>query len=283
MIQKNINIIKMVQRKKHRLSIKLVAVLIYVTIISCSSQNSSNSNKSKESNASVLTTNDSSLSAENKEEIRDNDSDKKRTICLSNIMDEEVGADTTWIGQIDFNSVSNQIDTFWTMSTDKVYESVKLDYILDISNGLYVDYPYDYGYFEGDENFEIVNKINKVTDLAYALVLQENDSDCKELLDVLAYKRPYFISCAFESPSIDDRYVYYLAIGAYVNNDGTLYDKRKKGYLFYEGSHDYRIDKVYGINERGKLTMLESKFGVPINPNLEKYYFNDTIVFSLPY
>jgi len=285
MIQKNINIIKMVQRKKFNYSnlISLMLVLIHLSSVSCSSKKTSDNKCDQLNESSTYDLEDNNLTSDKEKNEEGKDFDKTIRICLSNIVDEEVGLDTTWVGQADFNPTSNLVDTFWTITTDKIYRSIKLDRVLDVKNGLYVDYLYDYGYFEGNENFEIVNKVNTETDLAYALVLQENNSDCKELLDMLVYKRLYFISCAFESPGCGGKYVNYLAVGAYVNNDGTLYDKRKKGILFYEGSHDYRIDKVYGVSESGKLTMLGSKFGVPINPNLDKYYFNDTIVFNLPH
>ncbi len=178
---------------------------------------------------------------------------------------------------MDYNPETNKVDTIWNMSLNDIYQSNKLDKALNVHNGKYIDS----NYYGGDCVFEIINKINTTTNVAYALIVDNDSLNCVIVKNILKYNRPYYVTCAFSIPE-EGEYINYLALGSYRNEDGSVFDNRSKDHIFEGESHLYEIKQVYGLKGDGKLDLLDNKVGVAINPNLDKFYYQDTIAFCCP-
>lgn len=264
------------KRKYRRLHATVLHFCFSCFILSCAN------NGTKSETANVLMANQEEQAQESGieiEEINENEIPEK-TICLKNLPDEFVGTESGWVSNLDFNPELNKVDTFWTETEDSIYTSNVLDQLLHVKNGNYINSLSDYRL--GDAFFDLVSKINVSTDSAYCFILQTSNDDCKPITDIIGYDRLYNVSWAFEEPQ-NGKYINYLAVGAFINNDGSIYDDRTKEYIFEGEEHNYQIKVVYGIDKDGKATRLVNKYGVAITPYLNRYYYGDTIVFSIPF
>ncbi len=268
------NTMKMEQKRKCSM---LISMLIFCLLVSCQINTGKNETKISIQGNKDLGVDRLFMEPDTNYDLKNTNDNKHNKLCLDEIIDNVIGKDTTWNSVLDYNPETNKVDTIWNMSLNDIYRSKILDKVLNVHEGKYIDN----NYYGGDCVFDVINKINTTTNIAYALIVDNEDSDCNTVKSILKYNRPFYITCAFSTPE-QGEYINYLALGSYRNKDGSVYDNRNMDYIFEGESQLYEIKQVYGLKGDGNIDQLNNKFGVAISPNLDKLYYQDTIVFCCP-